>query len=72
MNVAVGAEIAPEFIQTEFTPAAVAGVAMPLLCYPAARAAQVAAQDEALARMGKGGPRAAEIAAEAVLRQIGR
>ncbi|MFZ4070482.1 MAG: lipid-A-disaccharide synthase [Caulobacterales bacterium] len=72
MNVAVGAEIAPEFIQTEFTPAAVAGVAMPLLCDPAARAAQVAAQDEALARMGKGGPRAAEIAAEAVLRQIGR
>jgi lipid-A-disaccharide synthase len=72
MNVAAGREIAPEFIQTKFTPAAVAHVALPLLREPSVRAAQVAAQDAALARMGKGGPRAAEIAANAVLRQIGR
>jgi lipid-A-disaccharide synthase len=70
MNVAAGREIAPEFIQTKFTPKAVARVALPLLRDPTARAAQVAAQDDAVARMGKGGPRAAEIAADAVLGQI--
>jgi lipid-A-disaccharide synthase len=72
MNVAAGREVAPEFIQTRFTPAAIAAAAAPLLIDPRKRAAQVAAQDEALARMGKGGPRAADIAADAVLRQIAK
>lgn len=72
MNVAAGREVAAEFIQTKFTPAAVAAAALPVLRDPAKRAAQVAAQDAALARMGKGGARAADIAADAVLGQIGR
>jgi lipid-A-disaccharide synthase len=67
MNVAAGAEVAPEFIQTRFTPDAVAAATAPLLDDPAARSAQVAAQEAALVRMGRGGPAAADIAAGAVL-----
>lgn len=67
MNVAANAEVAPEFIQTRFTPANVARAAAPLLDDEAARVNQVRRQDEALALMGRGGRPAAEIAAEAVL-----
>ncbi len=67
MNVAAGREVAPELIQTRFTPALVAAAAAPLLDDPAKRAAQIAAQDAALDAMGRGGPPAAEIAAGAVL-----
>ena len=68
MNVAVDAQAAPEFIQTRFTPKNVAAAAAPLLDNPAARAAQVVAQNEALARMGRGGPASADIAADVVLK----
>lgn len=67
MNVAAGGEIAPEFIQTRCTPANLARAVLPLLTDPVARAAQVDAQDRALAAMGRGGRPAADIAAEAVL-----
>ena len=67
MNVAADAEVAPEFIQTRFTPENVAAAAAPLLDHPNARAAQVRAQNDALTKMGRGGTPAAEIAADAVL-----
>jgi lipid-A-disaccharide synthase len=69
MNVAAGREIAPEFIQTRCTAESLARAAAPLLTDPAARATQVAAQDQALVAMGRGGRPAADIAAEAVLAQ---
>jgi lipid-A-disaccharide synthase len=72
MNVAAGREIAPEFLQTRCTPANLAAAAAPLLDDPAARAAQVQAQNAALARMGRGGRPAAEIAADVVLTYLAR
>lgn len=71
MNVAADAEIAPEFIQTRFTPANLARAAGRLLDDPAARAAQIEAQERALDSMGRAGPPAADIAADAVLGVIG-
>lgn len=70
MNVAADAEVAPEFIQTRFTPENVAAAAAPLLDDPNARATQVRAQNDALTKMGRGGTPAAEIAADAVLKVI--
>lgn len=67
MNVAADAEAAPEFMQTRMTPQNMAAAAAPLLDDPTAREAQVREQDEALAKMGRGGRPAAEIAADAVL-----
>ncbi|MBL8560139.1 MAG: lipid-A-disaccharide synthase [Hyphomonadaceae bacterium] len=67
MNVAAGREIVPEFIQTRCTAHNLAQAAAPLIESPVARARQVAAQNEALASMGRGGRPAADIAAEAVL-----
>jgi lipid-A-disaccharide synthase len=66
MNVAAGREIAPEFLQTRCTPANLAAAAARLLDDPDARAAQVAAQNDALVTMGRGGRPAAEIAADVV------
>lgn len=71
MNVAADREVAPEFIQTRFTPENIAAAAAPLLDDEDAREAQVREQDEALALMGRGGRPAAEIAAEAVLKVMG-
>lgn len=71
MNVAADAEVAPEFIQTKCTPENIAAAAAPLLDSEDAREAQVRAQDEALAKMGRGGTPASEIAADAVLKVIG-
>jgi lipid-A-disaccharide synthase len=70
MNVAAGREVAPEFIQTRCTPDLLARAIVPLLRDPTARAAQVSAQDGALTAMGRGGPPAAKIAADAVLAQV--
>jgi len=67
MNVAADAEIVPEFLQTKFTAENIAHAAAPLLDDPDAREDQVRRQDEALARMGRGGRPASEIAADAVL-----
>jgi lipid-A-disaccharide synthase len=67
MNVAAGREVAPEFVQTRFTAANIAAAAAPLLDNAKTRAAQIAAQNEALEKMGRGGRPAADIAAETVL-----
>ena len=67
MNVAADAEVAPEFLQTRFTAENIARAAAPLIDDEDAREDQVRRQDDALARMGRGGTPAAEIAADAVL-----
>jgi lipid-A-disaccharide synthase len=67
MNVAADEEIAPELLQTKFTAENIAAAAAPLLDDEDARAHQVRRQDEALAKMGRGGKPASEIAAETVL-----
>jgi lipid-A-disaccharide synthase len=58
-------------VQTRFTAEAIANAAAPLLDDAQARARQIAAQNEALDKMGRGGRPAAEIAAEAVLNVLG-
>ncbi|MBY0564824.1 MAG: lipid-A-disaccharide synthase [Hyphomonadaceae bacterium] len=71
MNVAADEEVAPERLQTRFTVANLVAAAAPLLDDPAARAAQIARQNHALALMGRGGRPAAEIAAQAILDVVG-
>jgi len=70
INVAAGAMAAPEFIQTKFTVANLAAAAGRLLDDSAVRAAQIGAQNAALERMGRGGPAAQDISADAVLQVI--
>jgi lipid-A-disaccharide synthase len=70
MNVAADAEVAPEFLQHEMTPENLARAAAPLLDDPAARAAQVQRQNQALDRMGRGRRPASEIAADVVLEMM--
>jgi lipid-A-disaccharide synthase len=67
MNVAADAEVAPEFLQTRFGAENIARAAAPLIDDEDAREEQVRRQDDALAKMGRGGTPAAEIAADAVL-----
>ena len=66
-NIAGDSEAAPEFLQDRFTAENVAGAAGALLDDPTKRAAQIAAQNTALIAMGRGGPQAAEIAADAII-----
>lgn len=68
MNVAADKEVAPELLQTKFTPEAIAAAAAPLIDDDDIREEQIRAQDEALALMGRGSTPAAEIAADAVLK----
>lgn len=56
LNIAAGREVAPELIQDAATGPALAKAIIERLENPALRAAQVAAQDEALKKMGRGGP----------------
>lgn len=70
MNVAANAEVAPELLQTKFTPENIAAAAAPLLDSEDAREEQVRRQDEALAKMGRGGTPAADIAADTILKMI--
>jgi len=72
VNVAAGAMVAPEFVQTSFTAANLVRATAPLLDDPGARVRQVAAQTVALERMGRGGPAAQDIAADAVLSVMDR
>jgi lipid-A-disaccharide synthase len=71
MNVAANQEAAPEFLQTRFNADNLVAAAARLLDDETARQAQIRAQDEALALMGRGGPPAAEVAADSVLRVMG-
>lgn len=70
LNVAMDEEIVPEFLQHGFMPATVAVSAAALLDDPLARAAQVARQNEALVRLGRGGPNVAQRAARAILAML--
>ena len=66
-NIAADEEAAPEFLQDRFTAENVAAAAAPVLDDPAKARAQIEAQNKALIAMGRGGPPAAEIAADAVM-----
>jgi lipid-A-disaccharide synthase len=65
-NVAADEMVAPELIQNDATPEKLAAAVDRLLSDPAARAAQVAAQTDALDQMGRGDRDPSEIAAEVV------
>ena len=66
-NIAAGVEIAPEHVQDDCTGEALAADLARLLDEPDRHARQVAAQDAALDRMGRGGPDPSEAAANALL-----
>jgi lipid-A-disaccharide synthase len=72
INVAADREVAPEFLQTRLTAHNLADAAGRLVADPQARSAQIAEQNAALAKMGRGGKPAAEIAADAVLKAARR
>ncbi|GAA0214614.1 lipid-A-disaccharide synthase [Brevundimonas nasdae] len=69
-NIAADQRIAPEFIQDEATPDALAKAVGRLLADPVAAAEQAAQQTAALDLMGRGGPDPSDLAADAVLRVI--
>ena len=60
-------EVVPEFVQTKFKAGRMADEALRVLGDDKARQAQIAAQKNALARMGEGDLRSAEIAAKVLL-----
>lgn len=70
LNVAAGAEIAPEFVQTRMTIDLVSDAGEKLLSSQGAAQTQINAQNAALEAMGRGRRPAAEIAAETVLQLI--
>lgn len=71
-NIAAQRFVAPELIQSDCNGPALAREVAQRLDDPALRQAQVAAQDEALTKMGRGGPDPSEAAALAVLKILGR
>jgi lipid-A-disaccharide synthase len=70
-NIAADAAVAPELIQTECTGPALAAAASARLDDPVLRAAQIAAQNAALEKMGRGGPDPSIKAAEVVVELLG-
>ncbi|MCC7266496.1 MAG: lipid-A-disaccharide synthase [Caulobacteraceae bacterium] len=71
-NIAAQDDVAPELIQDACNGPALAKAVGALLDDPERRAAQVAAQNAALEKMGKGGPDPSELAAETVLNLLSR
>jgi len=71
-NIAAQAFVAPELIQADCNGPALAREVALRLDDPALRQTQVDAQDEALDKMGRGGPDPSEAAALAVLKILGR
>lgn len=69
-NIAAQAFVAPEFVQDRCNGAELAAAVAARLDDPALRERQVAAQNAALDRMGRGGPDPSEAAAEAVLKVL--
>jgi lipid-A-disaccharide synthase len=67
LNIAAGRAIAPEFIQVDCNGPDLAKALAERLDNPAMRAEQIAAQNAALDRMGRGGPDPSERAAEVVI-----
>lgn len=70
-NIAAGAFVAPELVQDECTGPALAREVALRLDDPAYRDHQVAAQNAALEKMGRGGPDPSDAAAEALLKIVG-
>jgi len=71
-NLAADAAVAPEFVQQACTGEALAKALAERLDNPALRADQVARQDAALEIMGRGAPDPSELAAETVMKLLGR
>jgi lipid-A-disaccharide synthase len=69
-NIAARKMIAPEHLQDDCTGQNLARDLAARLDDPALRARQVAAQDEALVQMGRGGPDPSEAAADAILKIV--
>ena len=69
-NIAAQDFVAPEFIQDDCNGPALAAAVGALLDDPARRAAQAAAQNEALLKMGRGGPDPSELAADTILKLV--
>jgi lipid-A-disaccharide synthase len=70
VNVAAGRMVMPEFIQDRCTGENLAAAVAALLDDPAASIAQVAAQRQALSRMGRGGPDPSEAAAKVIVEML--
>ena len=70
-NLAAGAAVAPELLQDACTGPNLAREITLRLDDPVVRVRQVEAQNQALERLGRGGPPTAERAAEAVLAMLG-
>lgn len=69
-NIAAKDFVAPEYVQDQCTPENLAAAVSERLNDPILRERQIAAQDAALAAMGRGGPDPAEIAADTILKLI--
>jgi lipid-A-disaccharide synthase len=72
LNIAADAAVAPELLQEACTGPALAAAAAALLDDPERRARQIAAQNAALDRMGRGGPDPSARAAEVIAELLGR
>ena len=70
LNISAGKEIAREFFQTKLRSEDISATAVALLQNSDALQAQKNEQDAALASMGVGGPPAAQLAAEAILKSL--
>lgn len=70
-NIAAGEAVAPEFIQKDCNGPALAAAIAARLDDPALRARQIAAQNAALEKMGRGGPDPSIRAAEVVVELLG-
>ena len=69
-NIAANREVAPEFLQYDCTPTALAQSLSALLENPQRRATQIQDQNAALLLMGRGGPDPAEAATDVLLRLV--
>jgi len=70
INIAAGAEVAPELLQHDCTGPKIAGAVAARLDDPELRERQIAAQNAALETMGRGGPDPAERATDVVLEML--
>ena len=70
-NIAAGEDIAPEFLQYDCTPDALAKAVLDRLDDPALRQTQIKRQYAALDKMGRGGPDPSSLAADAVIETLG-
>lgn len=70
LNLAADEAIAPEFIQHDCTGAKLARAIAERLDDPVLRARQIAAQSAILAKMGRGGPNPADLAAEVIVKVL--